>query len=336
MEPIHSLDGLEAAKKAATAVDFDKGLEFEDGIGESGNIPEEKHCFVRFVEEFFVIIMLPFIWIYDIFVLIIGRRLFEWSSKVYKSARNQGSLFLNGLPPYECSARITTVNIIVLCSTWYMFIDQLRLAFFPPQADYTLSIINFVIWTILVLELIFEVFIRPDGYYRLIRSDKAFTPATVRYISWFHLFVESISLLFFAPEFWCLFNPDLSCSGRPKFSFLRTTLMLLFGSDRSEALGGIAFYACVRLRVFGLVRHWRNMWIRKTFIQRPSVRMRFISDRKSISTERSTRRSSIDNRDTESVLSGGGFPFLHFLHWLHQQLLCLQKTKPLIGFHDHE
>lgn len=121
------------------------------------------------LENFCVLLLLPFIWRYDIFIFVIGARLFRWGQLFLKSVRSQGNLFLSGLPPYSCSVRLTTVNIIVLCSTWYMFIDQMRLAFFPASADYTLAVINFIIWTILALELVFEV-IYPAG--RILRTDK--------------------------------------------------------------------------------------------------------------------------------------------------------------------
>jgi hypothetical protein len=299
MEPIRTGEGLDAAKRAADGANAD--MEFDDGSGAT-NVPEEKRCLLHCIENFFVLLLLPFIWIYDIFVFVIGARLFRWGKMIFKSARNQGSLFLNGLPPYEFSVRLTTVNIIVLCSTWYMFIDQMRLAFFPPDADYTLAVINFIIWTILIMELVFEVFIHPDGYFHLIRSDKAFTPTTVRYISWFHLIAEAVALGFFAPEFWCLFNADLVCDGRAKFSFLRTTLMTITGSNRMEALAGRAFYACVRLRVFGLVRHWRNMWIRKNFIKRKTDHVKFVNSQQSI--DRSIRRVSVGG-DNASIVSSG-------------------------------
>ena len=148
-----------------------------------------------------------------------------------------------------------------------MFIDQARLAFMPVDADYTLAIINCVIWTILVIELIFEVFIRPDDFGELIISDKAFTPTTVRFISFLHLAVEFISLIFFVPEFVCLFT-DEECDGRPRFSFLNSSLLGITSTDRALVLAGKAFFACIRLRVFGLVRHWKNMWIKRTFIKR--------------------------------------------------------------------
>jgi hypothetical protein len=290
MEPIRSKEGLDAAKRAAHGAKND--VELEDGGHTEGSIPDKKQCMLHCLENFCVLLLLPFIWMYDIFTYVIGARLFRWGQILNKSMRRQGKLFLNGQPPYSCSVRLTTVNIIVLCSTWYMFIDQMRLAFFPASADYTLAVINFIIWTILVLDLVFEVFIRPDGYFKLISSDKAFTPTTVRFISYLHLLIEAVSLGFFAPEFWCLFNNDVSCDGRPKFSFLRTTLMAIAGSDKGEALVGRAFYACVRLRVFGLVRHWRNMWVRTTFLERKR-KVPKINDHKSV--DRTFRRGPSDN-----------------------------------------
>ncbi|KAL3919242.1 MAG: hypothetical protein SGILL_003851 [Bacillariaceae sp.] len=300
MEPIRTEEGLDAARRAADGANADQ--ELDDRSGANRSLPEEKRCMLQCIENFCVLLLLPFIWIYDIFVFVIGARLFRWGKIIYRSARNQGSLFLNGLPPYEFSMRLTTVNIIVLCSTYYMFIDQMRLAFFPENADYALAIINFIIWTILTLELVFEVFVRPDGYFQLIRSDKAFAPTTVRYISWLHLIVEAVSLGFFTPEFVCLFNSDLDCDGRARFSFLRTTLMAIAGSDRVEALAGRAFYACVRLRVFGLVRHWRNMWIRKNFVKQKKNVGKYINSQQSL--DKSSRRISAGG-DNASIVSSG-------------------------------
>ena len=118
----------------------------------------------------------------------------------------------------------------------------------------------------LVLELITEVFIRPSGYYALIRSEKAFLPSTVRYISTFHLISEIISLVFFIPEFICVFGSN-SCRERYPFSFANACLMSLYGPDRLHAFYGLSFITMLRLRIFGLVRHWTNMWINNTFIR---------------------------------------------------------------------
>jgi hypothetical protein len=290
MEPVLTKAGEEAARKAAT--DFAQsntlreGLE-EDGLGESNSHERDHGKALRAVENVCVVLLLPFFWLYDCFVYIIGARLFGWAEAAFTSMRNQAHLFLSGMKPYECSTRITTVNATVLCSAWFMFIDQARLAFLPTNADYTLAVMNFGIWTILCLELIFEVFIRPDGYHKLIRSDKAFTPTTVRYISALHLLVEFFSLACFVPEFLCLFQNQTTCDGRPVFSFLHSTMLALTGPDRSRALAGRTFYAIMRLRVFGLVRHWKNMWINA----------KFLKGRTKLAAVESTHISSLDKTD---------------------------------------
>jgi hypothetical protein len=87
--------------------------------------------------------------------------------------------------------------------------------------------------------------------------------------------VEFVSLGFFVPEFLCLFTD--TTDGRPVFSFLHSTLLAVTGPTPTDALLGRVFYACLRLRVFGLVRHWKNRWINKTFLKR---RQKFTVERK--------------------------------------------------------
>jgi len=111
-----------------------------------------------------------------------------------------------------------------------------------------------------------EVFIRPSGYYALIRSEKAYLPSTVRYISTFHLVSEMISLIFFIPEFSCVFRSN-SCRERNRFSLANACLMSLYGPDRLHAFYGYAFITMLRLRIFALVRHWTSMWINNSFVR---------------------------------------------------------------------
>lgn len=270
MAPISSKRAEEAARRAATQTALEPFVDQNEDQRKGESSTQQGEKTMRAVENICVILVLPLYYIYDCF----GARLFRWLERLFASFTNQASLFLNGMKPYHCSTRITTVNLVVLCSTWYMFIDQARLAFFPAQADGHLAKVNLVVWTILLLELLFEVFIRPDGYRKLIRSDKAFTPTTVRYISGLHLFVEFISLVIFVPEFLCLFDvSDMTCDGRITFSFLNSTLLAITGPSRRQALAGRALHACVRLRVFSLVRHWKNMWINRTFLRRQKKKM---------------------------------------------------------------
>lgn len=268
MEPITSKEGEAAAKKAA--FDFAFGEPFETHSSEVATPVErrnKKGC-LKVLETIFVFLLLPVFWIYDCFIFVAGARLYRWGSACLTAVRNQSFLFLNGMKPYDCSTRVTMINVVVLCSFWYIFIDQIRLAFVPAEYDNMLATINFAIWIILFLELILEVFIRPDGYHDMMESDKAFTPTTVRFISGIHLVVEFVSLIFFIPEFLCLFSSDITCDGRPAFSFLHSSMLTVTGPTRLHSFAGRCFHACIRLRVFGLVRHWKNYWVNHNFLKR--------------------------------------------------------------------
>jgi hypothetical protein len=121
------------------------------------------------------------------------------------------------------------------------------------------------VWAVLVIELFCEIFVRPEGYQIMLFSEKAYAPSTAQFINRFHLFGEMIALLTFVPEFICLFS-QYECSDRPKFSIFNALYMQILGPTRLNTFYGRAFLALVRLRVFGLVRHWKKMWIHNTFI----------------------------------------------------------------------
>lgn len=120
----------------------------------------------------------------------------------------------------------------------------------------------------MTIELIFEIFIRPDGYHVLIVSEKAYSPSTVRYINAFHLTVEIMMLVSFVPEFFCLVSSDYGCSDRMHFSYFNAAFMAILGPNRINAFWGRAYVALIRFRVFGLVRHWKKMWINNTFLNK--------------------------------------------------------------------
>jgi hypothetical protein len=215
-------------------------------------------------------LMIPFFWLFDFlnYYLMVSCILPVWASSL-RYSRGQVRRILNGLDPYVCRMRLTVINFVVLCSTWYMFIDQARLAFFPARVDDALAIVNLAVWLVLVLELLFQVFIRPDGFKQLIVSDKAYAPTTVRFINSFHFIIEALCLMIFVPEWYCLVS-TYECDDRMRFSFHNAILMSVTGPTRLETFYGKAFLALLRLRVFGLVRHWKNMWITNTFINMKS------------------------------------------------------------------
>ena len=189
------------------------------------------------------------------------QRLSIWGKRIHQQAKEQMMACLNGNRPYGLSFRFTGVNFLVLCSFWYLFIDQVRLIFIPPSADNALAVISLIVWIVLVMELVVETYIRPSGYRTLIRSEKAYLPSTVRYLNTFHLVTEMISLAFFAPEFLPLFNADLN------FSLGNATLMSIYGPDGKSAFYGTAFICMLRLRIFGVCRHWQNMWINNALVR---------------------------------------------------------------------
>jgi hypothetical protein len=264
MEPISTQEGLLAAQRAA---ETSRSI-YEDFDNEVREENQKKSGVVNFLSGCLcVTFCFPLICVYECMVTV-------KESKAYGSLLRQAKLFLKGSKPYNISFRITSKNLIVILSIWYLFIDQIRLAFLPPSADTILAYVNFVVWLILVAELLLEVFVRPNGWCALVRSEKAFTPQTARYINGVHLLVESISLVFFVPVFYCIFDSNCTCSSRTNFSFYEATLAAQLGPTISRAFYGRLFYGIVRLRVFALVRHWRNFWLKNTFLNEKKYRKR--------------------------------------------------------------
>jgi hypothetical protein len=115
-----------------------------------------------------------------------------------------------------------------------------------------------------VLELLFEALIRPAGYMKLIESDKAFAPSTARYINRFHLIFETFGLLTFFPEFRCLLQEDV-CNRNSLFSRVRASTDAVLGDTHADSARGRFLLGITALRFFGVVRHWKQMWITNTF-----------------------------------------------------------------------
>lgn len=111
-----------------------------------------------------------------------------------------------------------------------------------------------------------EVFIRPSEWRALIRSDKAFLPSTCRYLSTFHLIAETVALILFIPEFLCVFTGETCGGERHGFTLGELVIKALFGPTKAESFYGNAYLCMLRLRIFGLVRHWTKMWLNCTFV----------------------------------------------------------------------
>lgn len=133
MEPLRTARGEAAARRAAT--EAAKGSTDHLDLDQSGDLGRSSRGPLYFIA-------LPVAWIFNCTYHVFLGRLYQWFKLGLPIAQKNGRLFLNGLRPYSWSTKITMVNFLVLCSTWYMFIDQLRLAFFPPTTDYTLAIVD--------------------------------------------------------------------------------------------------------------------------------------------------------------------------------------------------
>eukprot|EP00547_Thalassionema_nitzschioides_P007024 CAMPEP_0194206706 /NCGR_PEP_ID=MMETSP0156-20130528/5658_1 /TAXON_ID=33649 /ORGANISM="Thalassionema nitzschioides, Strain L26-B" /LENGTH=1220 /DNA_ID=CAMNT_0038933299 /DNA_START=87 /DNA_END=3746 /DNA_ORIENTATION=- len=287
----------------------------------------ETKCLTVF-ETIICLPLAPFFWFAECFVNVIGKRLYQLGARALASTRFQGKLFLNGLNPYACSIRITSVNVLVVCSIWYVFIDQARLAFLSPKSDDALAIISLIVWAILVMELLFEVLIRPDGYNALVASEKAYAPSTVRYINYFHLVVESFSLAVFVPEFLCLWNSSLTCSDRPAFSYFNAVFMAIIGPRQSNAFYGRAYFALVRLRIFGLVRHWRIMWINNQLVSRKPTRSQKDNKKDRGSKERMRETTDIEKVREDSLINASNIGTALMVTNSHR---CLMMLCAIVG-----
>lgn len=118
-----------------------------------------------------------------------------------------------------------------------------------------------VVWSVLVVELLFEFLIRPNNYHELVLSDKAFAPTSARHINRYHLICEFLALLLYIPSVSCTISK--SCSSINCLT--EASLWAITSLSRWKAATGRFFLGLTFLRAFGLVRHWKQMWIDHTF-----------------------------------------------------------------------
>lgn len=125
-----------------------------------------------------------------------------------------------------------------------------------------------MVWIILIVELLFEILIRPNNYWQLIRSEKAYLPSTARYISFVFILGEAIALITYIPELACLKHDDTACSNRSVFgplSQVRASMSAVLGPTRQESVFGRLFMNLMVFRFFGVIRHWKQTYTNQTF-----------------------------------------------------------------------
>lgn len=153
-------------------------------------------------------------------------------------------------------------------------------------------------WLVLVLELLLELLIRPSGYNQMVSSDKAYAPSTARHLNGFHLVCESIALLTFLPEFDCL--KGRVCGRRVIFSLIDAALAATLSISTAKAVFGRFRIGLAAFRMFGLVRHWKQMWIKNTFndnMKRGMIQSLFLEN----DTDVNLRRSLLGKRKKVAV-----------------------------------
>ena len=132
---------------------------------------------------------------------------------------------------------------------------------------------------------------RPSNYYSLIQSDQAFAPQTARNISRFHVVCEMVALVMFIPQFYCAFDSSV-CGDRLLFSAMKASIRAVTSKSLVDAVVARIDMGLRFLRVFGLMRHWKQMWLTQTFSQSEKADSRVI--RELLLVEKQRRRPLLD------------------------------------------
>ena len=127
MEPITNQTGIDAAKIAAKKKW--NIVQDEVCIGGIGNTTSRVVGFWS---------LRPRLDTTTTFVMICQRRL----RRGYQKAKQQTDACLNGKRPYSIACQFSGVNILVVCSIWYVVIDPVRLAFLPSSMDYNCAVVS--------------------------------------------------------------------------------------------------------------------------------------------------------------------------------------------------
>ncbi len=117
-------------------------------------------------------------------------------------------------------------------------------------------------WIVLVLELLFQVLIRPYNYAELLKGSQLYNPSTALYINRFHLCFEALALALVIPDFLPIFGFE------PAINTVKAAVYTSVGSWRQSLgsyIAGNLYMFSKRLRLFCLVRHKRNHYIKAIY-----------------------------------------------------------------------
>ena len=146
MEPFTTARGEAAALQAATESQLVENMRGIGGASTPEGIISSKKPKSRYLLDacgkLFSNLLSPVSWMLYCTFHVIGKRISIFFSLARILIRRHGKLLLNGVKPYSCVISITMVNVLVLCSMWYMFIDQARLVFLSPNTDYAFALVS--------------------------------------------------------------------------------------------------------------------------------------------------------------------------------------------------
>jgi hypothetical protein len=158
-----------------------------------------------------------------------------------------------------------------------------------------------VVWFVLIVELLFELLIRPSNYGALVYSDKAFAPSTARLLNRFHLFCESLALFAYLPQSVCGFTDGCDST----LDAIKRTLWALTSTNLRDAFLGRILFGLVFLRSFGLARHWKQMWLNHTYEKIDQESCKFVILAPKIDPNRPTHMPIVwSSHDSETSLRG--------------------------------
>ena len=101
------------------------------------------------------------------------------------------------------------------------------------------------------------------------QSSRAYDPSLGRYLSTVGIIIQSIALIFYIPEFICLFfNEQDACIMNRFISFEKAVIMIDQGPTRKNVLLGYVYLFPHWLRLHSLVRRWIKMLIRSRFVEK--------------------------------------------------------------------
>lgn len=124
MLPLKNPIGIEAARRAAEVT--------RQSEQEKAEQEQENDGFGTVLQLVLLLFALPFRFV---------MKLFPWYRRLRAYAKVQVTQLLYGDSRYACRFRLTGINILVLCSFTFLFIENVRLAFLPVSWDMAAAIV---------------------------------------------------------------------------------------------------------------------------------------------------------------------------------------------------